>query len=216
MKKSTSPSRLAQPFCPVKPSIPSIPSIPSNPMIHHKSRISRNKKLIVSYGRYREERYGVSRSHRLLSPGLFIKRFDNIRDCLEHVIGLTVAQREVALRLLRLWAYYGHVYPKESQVTELPGCSKATYWRTVKLLKELSLVTVVNRYVIRPHAQISNLYRLDRLVLLLARYLAEHGSHFWEKWLRPVLAMPGQQFWSQIFLTPGERVVPWRLAFGDL
>lgn len=212
MKQAHSPTTVAQTFLPVKPSIPSIPSIPSNPMIHHKVTLSRNKKLIVSYSKRVGNPYGVSRSRRAISSSLFIKKFGYIRDCLKDVLGLTTAQREVTLRLLRLWAYYGLVYPKEAQVTDPPGCSKATYWRTVRLLRELGLVQVVNRYVIRPHAQISNLYRLDRLVLLLARYLAEHGTHFWEKWLRPALTMPGQQFWSQIFLTPGERVVPWRLA----
>jgi len=213
MSTTHSPTTVAQPFWPVKPSIPSIPSIPSNPVIHHKPQVPHNY-LIVSYSSIDSgKRYGVSRSHRVLSPGLFIKRFDYIRDCLQYVIGLTVAQREVTLRLIRLWAYYGNVYPKESQVTELPGCSKATYWRTIKLLKEMALVTVVNRYVIRPHAQISNLYRLDRLALLLARYLAEHGTRFWEKWLRPALAMPGQQFWSQIWLAPGDRAGPGGVEF---
>jgi len=154
------------------------------------------------------ERYGVSRSQRILTPGLLLKKFDRIRDGLELVVGLTRAQRDVALELLRLWAYYGSVYPKEAHITEDSLTSKATFWRTIRTLKELGLVRVINRYVMRPHAQISNLYRLDRLVLLLARYLAEHGAHFWEKWLRPALTMPGQQFWSQIFLTPGDRAGP--------
>lgn len=216
MQTIDSPGTLAQPFCPVKPPIPSIPSIPSIPVIHHKPRVPGNDKLIVSYSNCRNMTYGVSRSQRLLSPSLFVKRFDDIRNCLEDVVGLSVAQREVTLRLLRFWAYYGHVYPKSAQVTNDPGCSKATYWRTIKYLRELSLITIVNRYVIRPHAQISNLYRLDRLVLLLARYLAERGVSFLQPWLTHILAMPGRQFWTSILPGPGERVVPWRLASGDL
>ena len=211
-----SPTIVAQTFWPVKSDNSLVMTTPPNLMIHHKVSLSRNRKLIVSYSNTVGKHYGVSQARRAITSSLFIKKFDYIRQCLDDVLGLTTAQREVALRLLRLWAYYGYVYPKESQITGEPGCSKATFWRTVKLLKDLGLVQVINRYVIRPHAQISNLYRLDRLALLLARYLAEHGVHFWEKWLRPALAMPGQQFWSLIYSSPGERVVPWRLASGDL
>lgn len=168
---------------------PPTPKITSKTMRHHKY-------LLVSYNSIKRGKpYGVSRAHRVLSPGLLLKKFDYIRDCLTYTLQLTIAQREVTLRLLRYWAYYGQVYPKESTVTEDPGCSKATFWRTLRLLKELGLIHVINRYVIRPHAQISNLYRLDQLVMLLARYLAEHGVHFWEKWLRPYLIIPAREFW---------------------
>lgn len=216
MRIVNSPTTVAQTFWPVKSSTVGMLTPSSNSMIHHKVSLSRNKKLIVSYSNTRGNTYGVSRSRRAITSSLFIKKFDYIRNALRDVLGLTSSQREVVLRLLRLWAYYGQVYPKESQMTDMPGCSKATYWRTVRLLRELGLLQVINRYVIRPHAQISNLYRLDRLALLLARYLAEHGVAFWEKWLRPALTMPGQQFWSQIYSSPGERVVPWRLACEDL
>ena len=208
MRESTLPTTVAQTFWPVKSINSTTFGNSDNPMIHHKVTLSRNNNLIVSYSKRRGKPYGVSRSRRAITSSLFIKKFDYIRDCLKYTLGLTPAQREVVLRLLRLWAYYGNVYPKEAQITELPGCSKATYWRTIKVLKSLGLIRVVNRYVIRPHAQISNLYRLDRLALLLARYLAEHGTHFWEKWLRPALTMPGQQFWSQVFQSPGVRAGP--------
>ena len=208
MTQSTTPTTVAQEFFPVKPPVIDNTSHSPDLMIHHKTRDPQRERLIVSYSDYGGDRYGVSRSRRAISSSLFIKKFDRIRDCLRDVLGLTPAQREVTLRLLRLWAYYGLVYPKEAQITEDPGCSKATYWRTVKLLKELGLLSVINRYVIRPHAQISNLYRLDRLAVLLARYLAEQGVGFLEKWLRPALTMPGRQFWSQIFLTPGDRAGP--------
>ena len=215
MSAINSPTTVAQPFCPVKPSNNSqLPLFPVS-MIHHKSCLPGSSKVIVSYGNYRERPYGVSRSRRVLSPQLLLKKFDLVRDCLQSVLGLTTAQREVTLRLLRFWAYYGKVYPKEATITEQPGCKKVTFWRTIRLLKDMGLISVVHRYVLRPHAQISNLYRLDRLALLLARYLAEHGTHFWEKWLRPALAMPGQQFWSQIFLTPGDRVGPGVVEFSS-
>ncbi len=208
MTKLASPSTLARPFCSVKSLINSQLPLFSNSMIHHKDPLS-PPRIIVSYkSNVRSRPYGVSRSRRAITSSLFISKYDHIRECLDRVLGLTTAQREVALRLLRLWAYYGKVYPKEAQITEDPGCSKATYWRTVKLLRELGLLQVVNRYIIRPHAQISNLYRLDRLAVILARYLAEHGTAFWEKWLAPALAMSGQQFWSCLSRNPGDRAGP--------
>ncbi len=205
MKDVNTPSIVAPTFCPVKSTVNTqLPLFP-NSMIHHKVYLSHSNKLIVSYSKRRGKAYGVSRSRRAITSSLFIKKFDYIRDCLKDVLGLTPAQREVTLRLLRFWAYYGVVYPKESTVTDSPGCSKATYWRTVRLLNDAGLIQVVNRYVIRPHAQISNLYRLDRLALLLARYLAEHGVRFWEKWLRPYLSMSGSTFWPRFLSTDWSR-----------
>ena len=169
-------------------------------LIHH--NVFPGKRIILERGRP----YGVSprpqvpRYRRVLSPGLFIKRYHDIRRFLASQYGLTTAQRTVTLRLLRFWAYYGLVCPRESTITELPGCSKATFWRTIRTLEELELVQVVNRYVIRPHAQISNVYRFDRLMVILARYLAERGVQFRERWLRPYLALPGRVFWG--FLAP--------------
>jgi len=182
----------------VKSNLNTVLSSSPDSMIHHKYSLPPGK-VIVSYDSIRSRNtYGVSRSRRILSPELFLKKYDYIRDCLMYTLELTSAQREVVLRLLRYWAYYGQVYTKESTVTEDPGCSKATFWRTLRLLKELGLIQVINRYVVRPHAQISNLYRLDRLLLLLARYLAEHGVRFLEKWLKPYLSMPGHSFWSTL------------------
>ena len=192
----------------VNPSINSQVLPLSDSMIHHNTQL-RSNKVIVSYKSIRRgDSYGVSQQYRVLSPGLLLKKYDLVRDCLAGPLRLTTGQREVILRLLRLWAYYGRVFPKESQITEDPGCSKATFWRTIRALEQRGLVKVINRYVIRPHAQISNLYRFDRLILLLARYLAEHGVAFLEKWLAPVLTMPGRLFWSQALQGQGTRAGP--------
>jgi len=201
MQSDRTTTKLAQTFWAVKPTLSVTDNTPSNSMRHHKVYLSRNDKMIVSYSNVGSNPYGVSRYRRILSPALLLKKFDQVRDCLTFTLGLTIAQREAVLRLLTLWAYYGHVYPKAAMVSSAPGCSKATFWRTIQILKQLGLVRVVNRYVIRPHAQISNLYRLDRLVLLLARYLAEHGVRFLESWLKPYFKIPGQQFWgSKVWL----------------
>ena len=199
---------LEQPFSPVKSSNSTINGNPSNSVIHHK--VGGNHSLILYRERsyYRGNPYGVSPSQRVLSPQLLLKKYDLVRECLQYPLGLSTAQREVTLRLLRYWAYYGKVYPKEAQVTEEKGCSKATFWRTIGLLEQRGLLHVVNRYVIRPHAQISNLYRFDKLLIVIARYLAEHGTRFLEKWLTPALTMPGRLFWSQVYRTPEARAGP--------
>ncbi len=193
-------SSLAHPSDSVNPSINSqLPLFPAS-MIHHKSFKYLHSRLVLYNGYERRKSYGVSRDYRILSPQLLLKKFDYIRDCLQYRLSLTIAQREATLRLLRYWAYYSKVYVKEAQVTSEPGCSKATYWRTIRLLEGMGLIKVINRFVIRPHAQISNLYVLTQLCKVLARYLAEHGYWVWEKWLEPMLRMPDLVFWA--FLSP--------------
>ncbi len=192
-----------RPFSPVKSPVCANISPSPDSMIHHNLFPHSERIILSSKNIRRGSSYGVSHSHKVITSSLYIKKYDRIRECLQETLGLSVAQREVALRLLRLWSYYETVYPKESQITELPGCSKATYWRTIRRLRELGLVRVINRYLVRPHAQISNLYRLDRLVLLLARYLSEHGVGFRERWLKPALTMPARLFWSFLDLGQG-------------
>ena len=191
-------SNLAHPCYDVKfPTEVQLPLFPSS-MIHHSNHrtisIKGNKEFIWYKTRY----YGVSRAQRVISPQFLLKKFDYVRDLLELVFCLTPAQREVTLRLLRLWAYYGQVYPKEAKITEEPGCSKATFWRTIRILEDLGLIRVINRYLTPYRRQISNLYRLDKLVLAIARYLAEHGQVFYEKWLKPYLQLPGSAFWRML------------------
>lgn len=213
MQAVYAPNTLAQPFWPVKSLNSQFPLSFPNSMIHHKLSLLPSKIIVSSNNIGINKAYGVSRTYRVLSPGLLVKKFDLVRDFLQYTLGLTLAQREVTLRLLTYWAYYAQVYVKEAQVTSEPGCSKATYWRTIRLLRSRGLIRTIPRFIIRPHAQISNLYRFDKLVLLIARYLAEHGVAFWEKWLKPALAMPGRQFWSQVWETPGVSAAPGALAY---
>jgi len=199
---------LEQPSDFVNPQVNSQLSLFPDSVIHHKTLLPRKRRIVYSKGITTSPPYGVSRSRRVLTPELLLKRYDRVRDCLEDILGLTTAQREVALRLIRYWAYYGNVYVKEATITDEPGCSKATYWRTIKILQLGGLITVKNRFIIRPHAQISNLYKFDRLLLIIARYLAEHGVAFREKWLRPILSMPGHSFWPWVFQTQEARAGP--------
>ncbi len=209
---------IERPFSPVNPDLNTEPNSPPVSMAHHNSYLSLRNKVIVSYSNVEEGTYGVSSNYRVLTKGLLQKRTSYIIDCLRVKLGLTPGQIEIVMRLLRLWVYYGAVFPSEAHITEdgetnedreyycatyaLPhpprarGCSKATFWRTIRTLRELGLVSVVNRYVLRPHAQISNLYRLDRLLVVLAKYLADHIHHTWPDWIERLIMKPWPLLWE--------------------
>jgi len=208
MKRFTTPSTVAQPFWPVKSTEYISLGTPSSSMSHHKVTLSRNKKLIVSYYDKVDKPYGRTLPYRFFSPELLRKKFDLICDCLAGAVRLSPGQLRTTLALLTLQAYYPTVYPKVAQLADQAGCSTKTAGRAIRRLEELGLLKRLPRYVLRPHAQISNLYLLKRLIILIVRYLAEHGTHFWEKWLRSYLSMPGSQFWSQIWQGPGDRAGP--------
>jgi hypothetical protein len=140
--------------------------------------------------------YGVPTERRLLTPGVFIKKFHRIRDYLVNA-GLTAAERQVALNLLRLYCYYGKVYPKASEFIDERGCSPRTFWRAVTKLEDMGLIDRINRYL--HHLQISNAYRLDKLVLVLARWLAEHGHHFTDNFTLSLLRLTAVSFWQTIW-----------------
>ncbi len=120
-------------------------------------------------------------SRKLLTCELYNKRFDEIRHYLDRDIGLTLAEREGILRMIRIYAYYGRVYPKASQIADdfgnmTKGCSKRSFWRAIDKLRDQGMVQVCNRYL---HGrQISNCYRLDKLILCLVRFLLEHGQRY--------------------------------------
>lgn len=217
-------STVAQPFQSVNRDDTGSTIPPPGSMMHHKGSLPDRLVIRSLDSMGTRKPYGVSPDERVLSPSLILKKWDYIRDCLEVVLGLSPGQVEITMRLLRLWAYYGYVYPKESQVTRgtdetpLPqtmdqwqaasmgprprGCSKATFWRTVKILRDLGLVHVINRYLVRPHAQISNLYRLDKLIILIASYLAERIAHVWPRWLTPWLRLSWPEIWQSLCPNP--------------
>lgn len=150
----------------------------------------RNSSLSISPGRSNKRvpgnsrelySYGVPMKRKILTCELYNKRFQEIREYLDRNMGLTPAERESILRLLRIYAYYGRVYPKASQIADdfgnmIPGSSKRSFWRAIAKLREDGLVQVHNRYL---HGrQISNCYRLDKLILCLVRWLLEHGKRY--------------------------------------
>ncbi|GAI00953.1 unnamed protein product, partial [marine sediment metagenome] len=118
------------------------------------------------------------------------------RDCLV-MLGFTRAKRDVILQLVRLYAYYGKVYPKAEQVAEDGYISKRTFWRTITDMEQDGLIERTNRYL--NHLQISNAYRLDRLILILARYLAEHGVGQFTDFAQKLIGFAGGSFWKAIW-----------------
>jgi hypothetical protein len=207
-------------------------------LIQHNVSPYPRRKIILSYSMLSSKPYAVSPARRVFSPQALLKRLDVVREGLQIRIGLTDRQAEAAIRLLKLWAYYGQVYPKASQVAGEPeisdtmaswraeqglgpapqndGVSRATFWRTIRILEDLGLVSVVNRYVIREHARISNLYRLDQLVLVLARYIAERREFDGPAWLDVIFRIPGPEFWAFLARAPGDRAGPALPALEDL
>ena len=207
---------VAQTFCSVKSQFNTqLPLLPDS--LRHHSNYTR-KRIVGNRGKVWRETgyYGVSSYYRILTKGLFIKRRDQVRDFLKDVLGFTVAQRELTLRLLEFWSHYGKVYPKIALLCEEPGCSKATAWRTVAILEGQGLIERVNRIMKPTRRQISNLYLLHKLLLLIARYLAEHGQAFYEKWLQPYLVLPGRLFWGGIYRVLEARVGPGGLTLVGL
>ncbi|GAI62232.1 unnamed protein product [marine sediment metagenome] len=139
--------------------------------------------------------YGVPAPRRMLTPSLLLKKHDYIRAYLVS-LGLTTAERDAAFFLLRLYAYYGKVYPKAPNYTEDCYRSKRSFWRAVAKLEEQGIIDRINRYL--HHLQISNCYRLDKLVLCLIRYLAEHGCPFLDKFTQDIIRKTANSFWRTI------------------
>jgi len=158
---------------------------------YHKKLVGNRKELLTCV-----ESYGVSSNFRVLTKGLFFRRYHNIRTFLRQNLGLTIPEAHCTMKLLYLWAQYGKVFPKVSLLCEEPGCSQSTAWRTIARLEKWGLVERVNMIMIPVRGQISNLYLLRGLLIHIARYLAEHGQKFTEKRLRSYLAMSGKEFWT--------------------
>ncbi|MBA7695843.1 hypothetical protein ES703_104483 [subsurface metagenome] len=178
---------------PPKPSTPSPLSSSTSPqsMAHHNSSAPRSN-IYYGKGIELEKRYGVPQTRRILTMGMFHKNHDEILHQLTW-LGLETRERDATFKLLELYIYYGKVYPKAADIADQAYISKRTFWRAIGKLRQLGVIEVLNRYA--KHRQISNLYRLDKLVVMIARFLAEHGhkvgnfgiklvsllAHFWQE-----------------------------------
>lgn len=140
--------------------------------------------------------YGVPPKRRILTAGVLRKRHRLIVDCLI-MLGLPTWRRSVILELVRLYAYYGKVYPKAKHIAEDAYCSKRTFWRTIADMEQDGLIQRDNRYL--NHLQISNAYRLDKLILILVRYITEHAEHLFAEHAPDLIFTPAKVFWTLIW-----------------
>ncbi|MBA7576606.1 hypothetical protein ES708_18447 [subsurface metagenome] len=164
-------------------------------MAHHNSSTPHSLSIFYKRGIEIEKRYGVPRTRRILTMGMFHKYHDEILHQLTW-LGLETRERDAIFKLLELYIYYGKVYPKAADIADQAYISKRTFWRAIGKLREIGAIEVLNRYA--RHRQISNLYRLDKLVVMLARFLAEHGHNIGNFGVKLVglLAHFWQQIWS--------------------
>lgn len=174
---------------PPKPSTPSPQS-----MAHHNSSDHSNLPIFCKRGVEIEKRYGVPRTRRILTMGMFHKYHDEILHQLTW-LGLETRERDAIFKLLELYIYYGKVYPKAADIADQAHISRRTFWRAIGKLREIGVVEVLSRYI--NHRQISNLYRLDKLVVILARFLAEHGHKVGNFGIKLVTLLA--HFWQQIW-----------------
>ena len=147
-------------------------TIPPQSVAHHNPLSPDSNTIYYKKGIEREKRYGVPSTHRILTMGNYHKHHNDINTMLRVVCGLEKKERSAIFCLLRLFFYYGQVYPKADDVAEQEYISKRTFWRAIGKLRESGVIEVLNRYV--KHKQISNLYRIDKLILMIARFIAEH------------------------------------------
>ena len=152
----------------------SLPSPPpsSQSMAHHNSLLTNNNTIYHKKGVIREKSYGVPSTYRVLTMGNYHKHHNDINMMLRVVLRLGNRERSAVFCLLRLFLYYGEVYPKAADVADQEYISKRTFWRAMRKLQELGVIEVINRYI--NHKQISNFYRLDKLVVMIAAFIAEH------------------------------------------
>ncbi len=163
---------------------------------HHNCQPHNLNKTYYKRGIELEKRYGVPQTRRILTMGMFHKYHDEIRHQLTR-LGLETKERDAIFKLLEFYIYYGKVYPKAADVADQAYISKRTYWRAINKLCGLGVIEVLNRFI--KHRQISNWYRLDKLVLMLARLFAEHG-HDIGSFGRKLLSF-FTEFWRQVWDT---------------
>ncbi|MBA7611729.1 hypothetical protein ES703_18958 [subsurface metagenome] len=172
----------------------------SQPTAHHNALSTSLNTIYYKKGIEREKRYGVPSTYRLLTMGNYHKHHADINTMLRVVLGLENRERSAVFCLLRLFLYYGKVYPKAADVADQEYISKRTFWRAMNKLREMGVIEVINRYI--KHKQISNFYRLDKLVLMIARYIAEHhlGLYLAEALGKRALELAGFfRSWDQLW-----------------
>lgn len=154
-----------------------------------------------------ERAYGVQQGYRMLSKGQLNRHYALLRGLLKSNLGLNNRERDVTFALLRFFVYYGMVYPKAKTIAEDCYLSKRTFWYAVKKLESMGLVERNHQYM--NGYQTSNLYRLDKLAILAAQYLAEHGKEIvgQGKAILQLFSDFWREIWGADVLLPGDNGV---------
>jgi len=181
--------------CPEPESLSPLSASPQS-TAHHNTTTFDSLNIFYRKGIKIEKRYGVPQTRRILTMGMFHKYHDETLHQLVR-LGLETRERDAIFKLLELYIYYGKVYPKAADIADQAYISKRTFWRAISKLRELGVIEVLNRFI--KHRQISNSYRLDKLVLMLARLFAEHG-HDIGNFGRNLVSL-FKLFWSDIWNT---------------
>lgn len=180
-----------------------------NIMAHYNvSSPERSKENLELTPKKTPESYSVPKC---ISQSMFSRRGDIIREFLAGTIGLTDLETTAILKMVQLYAHYGKVYPKAQTLADDCGqlangyssynmVSKRTTWRAIKKLEDMGLLRRQNQFYQDNTGEVrqtSNIYHLDKLVLMLARRLAEAGQAIHNRFL----AMMGKlgNFWQEIW-----------------
>jgi len=175
-------------------------------MAHHKDgplpanheRLFYRLRMSKTYTSLRKP-YGVPSPGCVLPRGVIYQRWRDLQAFLRVTLMLTKPERAVVSQMVTIWMIKGEVYPTAKQVAEATKVSVRTFWRTIKRLEAMKMIEVWDRYVQREQAQISDLFRLERLIFALARFLAECGERQLGPMIARFLALPGREFWSKIW-----------------
>lgn len=163
-------------------------------MAHHKVSSTYND-LIIYIKKGGREPYAVPLASKVLSKADYCRHFNDIRELLKGPLGLSNFERDVAFQLIRFGVYYGRVYPKASTLADQCQVSKRTVWRAIAKLRGLGVIksypVFINGY------QTSSWYRLDKLFLMMAQFIAERGRELNRQAIAILRSF--NNFWHQIW-----------------
>ncbi len=177
-------------------------------MIQHKWSRDHTYQILRIIEGGKGNHYGVSYKPKILTPGLFFKHHDRVMVFLRDTLRLSPRQCEITEQLLRFYIFYSSVYPSQKDCSGRHRGTKPTFWRTISKLEEMGMIVRIPRYFVREKAQTSNLYEMEKLLILLARYIREHGAALADNCIKLIIDLGGAEFWSWAFNRKYSEVLP--------
>jgi len=161
-------------------------------MAHHKVSSTYN---VIFIKKEDTEPYAVPLASKTLSKADYCRHYDDIRELLKGPLSLSNFERDVAFQLIRFGVYYGRVYPKASTLADQCQVSKRAVWRAIARLRGLGVIksypVFINGY------QTSSWYRMDKLFLMMAQFIAERGRELNRQAIAILRSF--NNFWHQIW-----------------